>query len=201
MKTDALHIKRKQEEVERALAIFFPRCTRRHPRNEFPLNSIRVCSVCEEDHSIDKRPSLLGLKAIFQGAAGVTENIYYINQRGPHGPRSYQQGMQGTSQAYYNPNQVTSIPSWGAPYSSFLVLTSSLVLHISISCPTSHPFISILCSAATSVQCSSSGVEAQIPLSSRPSTSTTYPTTTPSTSISNIHSHSTTCTTTSKPTH
>jgi hypothetical protein len=51
MQMDTLHIKRKQEEAERALAIFCPRCTRRHPRNECPLNSIEVCSVCEEDHS------------------------------------------------------------------------------------------------------------------------------------------------------
>ena len=47
MQMDTLHIKRKQEEAERALTIFCPRCTRRHPRNEFQLNSIEVCSVCE----------------------------------------------------------------------------------------------------------------------------------------------------------
>jgi len=58
MKIDTLHIKRKQEEVERALAIFYPRCTRRHPQNEFPLNSIEVCSVCEENHCMGKCPSL-----------------------------------------------------------------------------------------------------------------------------------------------
>jgi len=47
MQMDTLHIKRKQEEAERSLAIFFPRSTRRHPRNEYPLNTIKVCSVCE----------------------------------------------------------------------------------------------------------------------------------------------------------
>eukprot|EP00253_Pinus_taeda_P033163 PITA_33163 len=52
---DTMHIKRKQEEAERALAIFCPRCTRRHPRNKCPLNSIEICSVCEENHSIDRR--------------------------------------------------------------------------------------------------------------------------------------------------
>lgn len=51
MKMDTLHIKRKQEEAERALAIFCPRCARRHPRNRCPLNSIEVCLVYEEDHS------------------------------------------------------------------------------------------------------------------------------------------------------
>jgi len=97
MQMDTLHIKRKQEEVERALAIFFPRYTSRHPRNECPLNSIEVCSVCEENHSTDKCPSLPGLKDVYQGAEGVTEQLYYINQRRPHGPRPYQHGIQGTS--------------------------------------------------------------------------------------------------------
>lgn len=36
----AMHIKIYREEAERALAIFCPRCTRKHPRNECPLNSI-----------------------------------------------------------------------------------------------------------------------------------------------------------------
>jgi len=49
LQLDTINIKRKQEEVERALAIFFPRCTRRHLRNECPLNCIDICSVCEEN--------------------------------------------------------------------------------------------------------------------------------------------------------
>jgi len=49
-----MHIKRKQEKVERALAIFYPICTRRHPRNECPWNSIEICSVYEENHCTDK---------------------------------------------------------------------------------------------------------------------------------------------------
>ena len=97
MHMDTLHIKRKQEEVERALDIFCPRCTRRHPRNECPLNSIEVCSVCEEDHPTSKCPSLPRLKGVYQGVEGATEPLYFINQRRPHGPRPFQQGMQGTS--------------------------------------------------------------------------------------------------------
>ena len=73
MQMDTLHIERKQDEAERALAIIFPRCTRRNPWNEYPLNSIEVCSVCEENHSTDKCPSLPGLKVVYQGAEGVTK--------------------------------------------------------------------------------------------------------------------------------
>lgn len=85
MQMDTLHIKRKQEEAERDLAIFCPRCTRRHPRNECPLNSIEVCSLCEEDHPTNKCPSFPRLRVAYQGAEGATEPLYFMNQRRPHG--------------------------------------------------------------------------------------------------------------------
>jgi len=65
LQMDTMHIKRKQEEAKRALAIFCPRCTRKHPRNECPLTSIEIFSVCEENHSIYKCPSLPGPKAVY----------------------------------------------------------------------------------------------------------------------------------------
>ena len=79
MQMDTLHMKRKQEEAGRALAIFCLRCTRWHPRNECPLKSIEVCSVCEEDHSIDKCDSLRRLKALYQGAKQATKPLYFMN--------------------------------------------------------------------------------------------------------------------------
>ena len=57
LQMNTMNIKRKQEEEKRALAIFCPRCTKRHPRNECPLNSIESFSVYEESHSTDKCPS------------------------------------------------------------------------------------------------------------------------------------------------
>jgi len=42
-----MQIKRKKEEEEKALAIFYPRCKRRHPRKECPLNLIEIYPVCE----------------------------------------------------------------------------------------------------------------------------------------------------------
>jgi len=115
MQMDTLRIRKKQEEAERALAIFCPRCIRKHPRNECPLHSIEVCFFYEEDHPMNQCPSLPGFKAMYQGAEVAIETLYFMNQRRPHGPKPYQQGMQGTSQTYYNPNQSTHIPSWGPP--------------------------------------------------------------------------------------
>jgi len=79
LQMDTMHIKRKQEEVERALVIFYPRCTRRNPRNGCPLNSIEIYSVCEENHSTNKCLSLTGLKVVYQGVEGVTEHPCYTN--------------------------------------------------------------------------------------------------------------------------
>ena len=46
LQMDIMYIKRKQEEAQR-LAIFYPRRTRKHPRNESPLNLNEVYSICE----------------------------------------------------------------------------------------------------------------------------------------------------------
>ena len=62
---DTMHIRRKQEESEIALAILYPIRTKRHLRNEFPFNSIEIFSVCEENHSINKCPSLHGPKVVY----------------------------------------------------------------------------------------------------------------------------------------
>jgi len=67
---DTMHINRKQNEAERYLAIFFPKCIRRHPRNECPLNVIEVCSFCEENHAMDKFPSFIVLKFVYKWAEG-----------------------------------------------------------------------------------------------------------------------------------
>jgi len=113
LQLDTMNIRRKKEEVERAFTIFCPRCTKRHPRNECPLNCIKICLVYEENNSIDKFPSLLGLKVVYQGVEGVTEQLCYIKQMRPPVPKPYQQCMQGSSHAYYNPNQNTAIHFWG----------------------------------------------------------------------------------------
>ena len=115
MQLDTLQIQRKQEEAKRDLDIFCPRCTRKHPRDECPMHSLEVCFVYEEYHPTNQCPSLPRLKAPYQRVKGATESLYYMNHRRPHGPIPYQEGMQGTSQTYYDPYQATSMPSWGPP--------------------------------------------------------------------------------------
>lgn len=112
---DTMQINMKQEEAKIAFVVFCLKCTRRHPRNECPLNPIEICSIYEKNHSTNKFPSLPGLKFLYQGIEGVIEQLFYINQRRPQGPRPYQQGMQGESYSYYNPNHNAFIPPWCPP--------------------------------------------------------------------------------------
>ena len=79
LKMDIMQVKRKQEEEKRTLAIFCPRCTSKHPRNECLLNVIKVFLVCEEKHAKEKHPSLPGLKAVYEGGEEMPEQLYFIN--------------------------------------------------------------------------------------------------------------------------
>ena len=123
LKMDTMQVKRKQEEAKRALAIFFPRCTRKHPRNECPLNVIEVFLVYEENHATEKCNSLHGLKVVYQGGEAMPEKLCFINQRRPQGPQPYQRGIQSAPYSYYHNNQsapmqpwyIPSPPSWSTP--------------------------------------------------------------------------------------
>ena len=91
-----MQIKMKEEEAERALPIFFLRCTKIRPRNEWPLNVIEVFLGCEDNHSTNNFPSLPYLKFVYQGGVGSrSQKLCFINQRRPPGPQPYQQGIQG----------------------------------------------------------------------------------------------------------
>jgi len=90
---DTLQMKKKQEEAKRALAIFCPKCTKKHPMNECPLSNVKVCAICEDRHPTSKSPSFPGLKIAYQGAKKNMEPLCFINQRRPGVPRPFQPGM------------------------------------------------------------------------------------------------------------
>ena len=112
LQMDTMKMKIKKEEVEMALAILFPRCTKRHPRNKFPLNVIEDFLVYEENHVIEKFPSFPSLKFVYQGAEGGLNKLCFINQRRTQGPQAYQKGMQGSHYSYYYPNKNAPLQPW-----------------------------------------------------------------------------------------
>jgi hypothetical protein len=60
---DTLKFKKKQEEENAAMRIYFPICRRKHSSREFPLDNILVC---DKDHVNEKCPSFPSLLAIYR---------------------------------------------------------------------------------------------------------------------------------------
>jgi hypothetical protein len=61
---DTLKLKKKHEEENVAMSIYFPRCRRKHSSREFPSDNILVCGFYTEDHVNEKCPSFPSLLAI-----------------------------------------------------------------------------------------------------------------------------------------
>lgn len=86
---DNLQIKKKQEKEEVTLAIFFPKFTKKHPRNECPLNILEVFAICEDTHAYNKCLTLPGLKAAYQWVEENVEPLCFINQIRKVFPRTF----------------------------------------------------------------------------------------------------------------
>jgi hypothetical protein len=53
---DTLKIKKKQEEEEATLTIFCARCRKMHPLRECPLDNVKVCAICADNHDTKIAP-------------------------------------------------------------------------------------------------------------------------------------------------
>jgi hypothetical protein len=81
---DLLQEKQKQIESEKSMAVFCPRCRKKHSQHECPLNTI--CAICEQNHETSECPSLPGLKVIFQGADKEKDQLYFMGPKKPWQP-------------------------------------------------------------------------------------------------------------------
>ena len=65
---DTLKIQNKQKIDVDALAIFCPKCRKKHALRECPLDAkiIETCMICSESHETKDCPSIPGLQAVFQ---------------------------------------------------------------------------------------------------------------------------------------
>ena len=66
-KIDTLKLKNKKKVESDALAIFCPKCRKKHALRECPLDVkvVETCVICSEKHETKNCPSLPGLKAVF----------------------------------------------------------------------------------------------------------------------------------------
>jgi len=74
---DIMQAKQKQAETEQNLAIFYPRCKKKHSPKECPLDAVQVFTICTKDHSRESCPSLPGLKAVYKEAEEEPESCTY----------------------------------------------------------------------------------------------------------------------------
>lgn len=55
---DTLKAKKRQEEEDQMLAIFCPKCWKKHALNDWPLEIIQVFAFCTENHDIFHCPKV-----------------------------------------------------------------------------------------------------------------------------------------------
>lgn len=91
MQLDIMQAKQKQVEEKQNLAIFCPRCRKKHSHKECPLDVVQVCTICTKYHSTESCPSLPGLKAVYKEAEEEPKLVYLLNQRRQWQPQ--QSGM------------------------------------------------------------------------------------------------------------
>ena len=53
---DALQVKKRKEEEDRALAIFCPKCRKRHPLKSWRLDKVEMCLLCNQEHPTKEFP-------------------------------------------------------------------------------------------------------------------------------------------------
>ena len=69
----------KQVAEDLVLGVFFPKCKKKHPPKECPLDKAEVCGMCELEHDTKYCPSLPKSKAVFHASIVNTEQAYFIS--------------------------------------------------------------------------------------------------------------------------
>ena len=118
---DVMREKQKQAVEDLTLGVFCPRCRKKHPLKECPLDKVEVFRLCELNHDIKEFPSLPQVKAFLQASTLDVEPAYFIGQKKPWQPRN--QGMTPDSFPFLNKmnnwnNMHHMNPQFPSPYSN-----------------------------------------------------------------------------------
>ena len=110
---DSLKTKKRQEEEDATLQIFCPKCRKRHPLKECPLNTIGVCALCTEKNSTESLPALPEIQDIYKLSIEAGEQSYAPRRPWPPHPQNQYLDPAYQNPAYYYPMQPTWNPqSW-----------------------------------------------------------------------------------------
>ena len=74
-------MREKQKEVaeDMVLGVFFPKCRKKHPLRECPLDKVEVCGLCELENDTKDCPSFPKAKAVFEASTVDTEKACFIS--------------------------------------------------------------------------------------------------------------------------
>ena len=84
---DVMRAKQKQVAKDLVLGVFFPKCRKKHPLKECPLDKVEVCGLCELEHDTKYCPSLPKSKVVFQASTIETEHACFISQKNSWQPQ------------------------------------------------------------------------------------------------------------------
>jgi hypothetical protein len=93
---DTLKAKKKQDEQEPIVSIFFSKFRNKHPLRYCSLDSIQLCGFCLETHPVEHCPTLQGMKTSQKGEV-KGESLCSIVPRRPWQPQTsgmYQEPIQ-----------------------------------------------------------------------------------------------------------
>ena len=73
--------KQKQVVEDLTLSVFCPKCKKKHPLKECPLDKVEVCQLCELNHDTKECASLPQVKEVLQESTPDVEPTYFIAQK------------------------------------------------------------------------------------------------------------------------
>ena len=61
MQMDTMQLNMKREEDKNTLVVFYPKCRKKHEKNEFPMDALEICGIDSDKHPTDM-PFLISTK-------------------------------------------------------------------------------------------------------------------------------------------
>ena len=90
---ETLKARKRQEEEDQLMAVFCPKCRKKHALKDCPLENIQVCAFCTENHDIFHCSKVKVLHNCNVVANADMENVYYMGAKRPWQPKLAPQGM------------------------------------------------------------------------------------------------------------
>jgi len=102
---DTLKIQNKKKTETDALAIFCPKCRKKHAIRECRLDEkvVETCMIFSENHETKDFPSIPGLKAVFEEDSNSAESLCFVARRPWQGQQT---------QGFNNPINFQNPPNW-----------------------------------------------------------------------------------------